>query len=120
MSIGETRGVFSVNFGSDPPNDNKARAMVIRDLTAMQTKPVTDEELHQAKSLVLRQIAFADASLGGIAHRLLTLSMLDLPLDEPTQAAQKYHDMTAAQVQSAYKKWLRPGDMAQITQGPPL
>ena len=120
MSIGETRGVFSVNFGSDPPNDNKARAMVIRDLTAMQTKPVTNEELHQAKSLVLRQIAFADASLGGIAHRLLTLSMLDLPLDEPTQAAQKYHDMTAAQVQSAYKKWLRPGDMAQITQGPPL
>ena len=120
INIGETRGIFSVNYGSDPPNVNKARAMVMRDLTAMQTKPVTDEELHQAKSLVLRQIALADASLGGIAHRYLSLSRLDLPLDEPALAARQYYDMTAKQVQSAYKKWLRPGDMVQITQGPPL
>jgi zinc protease len=120
MNIGQTRGVFSVNYGSDPPNVNKARALVMRDLTAMQTKPVSDEELHQAKSLALRAIALADASLGGIAQRLLTLSMLDLPLDEPARAARVYHDMTAAQVQDAYKKWLRPGDMVQVIQGPPL
>jgi zinc protease len=120
MNIGRTRGVFSVNYGSDPPNVNKARTLVMRDLTAMQTKPVSDEELHQAKSLALRAIALADASLGGIAHRLLSLSMMDLPLDEPARAARVYHDMTAAQVQAAYKKWLRPGDMVQVTQGPPL
>jgi len=120
MNIGETRGVFSVNYGCDPPNVNKARALVMRDLTAMQTTPVSDEELHQAKSLVLRGIALADASLGGIAKRFLTLSMLDLPLDEPARAARQYHDMTAAQVQAAYKKWLRPGDMIQVTEGPPL
>jgi zinc protease len=118
MNIGETRGVFSVNYGSDPPNVNKARTLVMRDLTALQTKPVSDEELHRAKSLVLREIALEDASLGGIAHRLLSLSMLKLPLDEPARAARMYHDMTAAQVQAAYKKWLRPGDMVQVTQGP--
>ena len=48
------------------------------------------------------------------------VSMLDLPLDEPTRAARIYHDMTAVQVQKAYKKWLRPGDMVQVIQGPPL
>jgi zinc protease len=120
MNIGQTRGVFSVNYGCDPPNVNKARTLVMRDLTAMQTKPVSDEELHQAKSLVLRAIAMADASLGGIAQRLLSLSMLDLPLDEPARAARVYHDMTAAQVKDAYKKWLRPRDMVQVVQGPPL
>ena len=119
MNIGETRGVFSVNYGSDPPNVNKARALVMRDLTAMQDKPVSKEELHQAKSLVLRNIAFADASLASIAQRLLSLSTLNLPLDEPWRAARIYHDMTAAQVQAAYKKWLRPDDMVQIVQGPP-
>jgi zinc protease len=120
MNIGETRGVFTVNFGSDPPNVNKARTLVLQDLTAMQTTPVSDKELHQAKSLVLRELALADASLSSIANRLLSLSILDLPLDETARAARQYHDMTAAQVQSAYKKWLRPGDMIQITEGPPL
>lgn len=120
MNIGETRGVFSVNYGSDPPKVNQARALVMRDLTAMQTQPVSDKELHQAKSLVLRGIALADASLGGIAQRLLSLSMLDLPLDEPARAARQYHDMTAEDVQNAYKKWLRPQDMAQVTEGPPV
>jgi zinc protease len=120
MQIGETRGVFSVRYGSDPPNVNKARALVMRDLTAMQTTPVSNKELHQAKSLVLRNIALEDASLGAIAHRLLSLSTLHLPLDEPARAARKYHGLTAKQVQAAYKKWLRPGDMIQITEGPPL
>jgi zinc protease len=81
---------------------------------------VSDKELHQAKSLALRDIAMADASLGGIAQRLLSLSMLDLPLDEPARAARLYHDMTAEDVQDAYKKWLRPQDMAQVTEGPPV
>jgi len=76
--------------------------------------------LQQSGGDPLRAIALADASLGGIAQRLLTLSMLDLPLDEPARAARVYHDMTAAQVQDAYKKWLRPGDMVQVIQGPPL
>lgn len=119
FTVGESRGIFSVDFGSDPPKVNKARALIMRDLTAMQTKPVSDKELHQAKSLVLRNIALADASLGGIAHRLLSFSLKKLPLDESDRAARKYHDMTAVQVQHAYKKWLRPGDMVQITEGPP-
>ena len=120
MQIGETRGVFSVHFGSDPPNVNKARALVLRDLTAMQTTPVSDKELHQAKALVLRNIALEDSNLGRIAHRLLSLSSLHLPLDEPARAARKYRDLTAKEVQAAYKKWLRPGDLMQVTEGPPL
>jgi zinc protease len=36
------------------------------------------------------------------------------------RAARRYFEMTAEDVQSAYKKWLRPQDMAQVTEGPPV
>ncbi len=44
--------------------------------------------------------------------------MYDLPLDEPDHAARRYIDMTAADVQAAFRKWLRPADLVRVTQGP--
>jgi zinc protease len=118
LNVGETRGVFSVSYASDPPNVTKARAMVLRDLTLMQTNVVSEEELRQAKALLLRQIPLSEASVGNIAHHLLSLAEIGLPLDESTLAARHYLEMTAEQVQSAYKKWLRPKAMAQVIEGP--
>jgi len=119
LDSGETRAVFSVSYASDPPNVSKARALVMRDLAALQNTAVSDEELHQAKGLILRELALSEASTGSVAHHLLSLAEIGLPLDEPAKAARQYLDMTAQQVQDAYKKWLRLDDMAQITEGPP-
>jgi zinc protease len=119
FNVGETRGVFSVNYASDPPKVSQARTLVLRDLKAMQENPVSEAELHQAKALVLRQIPMSEASIGQIAQHLLGLAAIGLPLDESTRAARRYFDMTAEQVQTAYKKWLRPADMIQLTEGPP-
>jgi hypothetical protein len=33
-------------------------------------------------------------------------------------AAQHYFDTTAAAVQAAYAKWLRPADLARVVKGP--
>lgn len=118
MDVGETRGVFSVFYASDPVNVSKAGAMVLRDLTLMQTAAVSADELHQAKALLLRQTSLSEASVDDIAHRLLSLAEIGLPLDEPFRAAKRYLEMTPEQVQSAYKKWLRPSEMAQIVEGP--
>jgi zinc protease len=120
FDIGETRGIFAVNYASDPPKVAQARALVLRDLTAMQDKPVSAGELHQAKALLLRQIPLSEGSIGQIAQNLLGLATIGLPLDESTRAARHYLDMTAKQVQAAYKKWLRPGDMIEVIEGPPL
>jgi zinc protease len=35
-------------------------------------------------------------------------------------AANRYAAMTAQQVQAAFAKWIRPGDLVQITEGPNL
>ncbi|HKJ22970.1 MAG TPA: pitrilysin family protein, partial [Gammaproteobacteria bacterium] len=116
--VGKTRAVYMVNYACDPPNVSKARDIVVRDLKQMRDEPVTPDELHLAKALLLRSIPLSEASLGSIAGGLLSRSSLDLPLDEPTRAARHYVKLNAKQVNAAYAKWLRPGDLVQVTQGP--
>jgi zinc protease len=118
LEAGKHRSLFRVVYGCDPPNVSKARAMVARNLREMQTTPVTAEELRRAKILLLRQIPLAEASMDGIAGRLLSRSIQDLPLDEPVTAAKQYRKATAAQIRDAYKKWIRPEDFVQVTEGP--
>jgi zinc protease len=79
---------------------------------------VTPAELQRAKTLLIRQIPLSAASIDGIAGEFLDLSLKDLPLDEPVRAARRYLRVTAAQVQAAFAKWIRPEGFAQVTLGP--
>jgi zinc protease len=118
LNIGQARGVYQSYYACDPQNVAKARAMILRDLKQMQSEQVTDRELHQAKLILLRDIPLSEASIDDIANGWLSRSGLDLPLDEPVRAGKIYSQMSATEVQAAFKKWLRLGDFAQITQGP--
>jgi zinc protease len=118
FSIGRTRGVYRVDYASDPENVSKARAIVERDLKTMQTEPVADADLRQAKAMLLRQIPLSEASVNSIAGGLVGRSLTGLPLDEPVVAAHHYFDLTADQVRAAFAKWLRPDGLVQVTQGP--
>jgi len=118
LDIGKTRSAFGVFFACDPPNVAKARSMIEADLRAMQTTPVTAEELRQAKALLIRQVPLSRSSIEGIAGELLGLALDDLPLDEPERAAKRYLDLSAAQIKDAFTKWIRPDGFIQITLGP--
>jgi len=118
FNIGLTRGVYQVPYDCDPPNVSKARSMIVRDLKQMQTEKVTDQELHQAKLMLMRDIPLGQSSVGNIASSWLTLAGLGLPLDESVQAGRIYLKLTAKDVRAAYAKWLRPEDLVQVTQGP--
>jgi len=118
FTVGQTRGYYTAPYACDPENVTKARAMIIRDLKQMQTEKVTDRELHQAKLMLLRDIPLAESSVGDIAGGWLSRSTLELPLDEPVLAGKIYTQMDAKTVQAAFKKWLRPDDLVQVTQGP--
>jgi zinc protease len=113
-----TRAFYSVTYGCDPPNVSKARAIVERDLKAMQVTLVPAEALLQAKVLLLQQIPLSEASFSSIAGGLLARVTNELPLDEPTLAARRYAKLTAEEVQAAFTRWIRPNDLVQITQGP--
>lgn len=116
--IGQTRGVYLVNYACDPPNVSKARSIVERDLKQMQTEAVSDEELRRAKALMLRKIPLSESSTGRIASGLLARAALDLPLDEPIRAARIFIKLTAKDVKKAFAEKLRPADFVQVTQGP--
>ena len=118
FNIGLTRGVYQSSYACDPQNVAKARALILRDLKEMQTKKVTERELHQAKLMLLRDIPLAEASVDGIANGWLTRTALGLPLDEPVRAGKIYAQLSAKDVKKAYAKWLRPDGLVQVTQGP--
>jgi len=84
----------------------------------MQSKPVSPDELRQAKTMLLREIPLSESSVGRIADGLIYRSSMGLPLDEPVRSARRYVKITAPEVQKAFGQWIRPGDLVQVTEGP--
>jgi zinc protease len=118
IDAGKARSLFGVFFACDPPNAAKARTVVERSLSAMQTAPLTQAELQQAKTLLIRQLPLSEASTDSIAGGLLARSQEGLPMDEPVRAAEQYLSITSGQVQEAFTKWIRPAGFVQVTLGP--
>ena len=118
FNFGKTRTIYQVTYACDPPNVSKARAIIVRNLKEMQTRPVSPDELRQAKAMLLRGIPLSEASVGSIAGGLIYRSTMGLPLDEPVLSARRYVKITAPEVQKAFAKWIRPGDLVQVTEGP--
>ena len=118
FDVGKKRSFYEVRYSCDPDNVSKARAIIEQDLKKMQQEPVAADELRKAQSLTLREIQLAEATADNIALGLIYRATNDLPLDEPVIAAGKYVKITPQEVQAAFSKWLRVGDMVQVTQGP--
>ena len=105
-------------YGCDPANTSKALGLVMRDVSAMQTAEVSSAELQQAKALLLRQIPLREASEDALGGGLLARAQLDLPLDEPFEAARRYYAVTAAEVRDAFRRHVRADGFAQVVRGP--
>jgi zinc protease len=118
LSVGRSRSNYTVDYGCDPPNVAKAKALIVRDLRQMQTEPVTPQELAQAKALLLREIPLSESDEDAIAGGLMSRSENGLPLDESLRAARIYVSLTAAQIQAAFVKWIRPSAFVEAVQGP--
>ena len=118
FEVDKTRASYLVSYACDPPNVPLAQAIIQRDLQDMQTDPVTPEELKVAKAMALREITLSESSLKSIANGLISRTELDLPLQEPTLAAQHYLALNAEQVKAAFVRWLRPQDLVRVAEGP--
>jgi zinc protease len=118
LGASKTRASYSVDYGCDPPNVSKAKALIIRDLNQMRTEDVSESDLHQAKALLLRQIPLAESSEDAVAGGLLGRAEIGLPLDEPIRAAKKYYALTADDVKAAFARHVEPQNLVQIVRGP--
>jgi zinc protease len=118
LEAGPTGASYTINYGCDPRNVSRARAIIERDLKEMQTRVLSEETLNQAKALLLQEIPLSEASVQSIADGLISRTRDKLPLNEPAEAAQVYLKLTPRQVQAAFAKWIRPQDLVQVTDGP--
>jgi len=118
MNFGRSRSLFYVQYGSDADKVKPVDELVRQNIDAMRETPVNPGELLNAKQARIRSIPLEVSSVNGIARSLLSWSINGEPLDEPMVAARHYLDLTAAQVQGAFKKYVQPGNMAQVVQGP--
>jgi len=118
LDASKTRATYSVDYGCDPQNVSKARAIIVRDLSQMRTEDVSEDELHLAKALLLRQIPLSAASESALAEGILHRAEIGLPLDEPVVAARKYMQLTADDVKSAFARHVDTGGLVQVVRGP--
>jgi len=118
FDYGKHRSTYTVSFGADPDKVAAARAIVSRDLTAMQTAPVMTSELDRAKGILLRQIPLGASSFGAIGRELLQLSIEGKPLDAMTIAARRYLALTAGEVRAAFAQEVRPRGFVTAVKGP--
>ena len=118
LEAGPTGASYTINYGCDPRNVSRARAIIERDLKEMQTRVLSEETLNQAKALLLQQIPLSESSVQSIADGLISRTRDELPLNEPAEAARMYLKLTPRQVQAAFAKWIRPQDLVQVTDGP--
>lgn len=118
FDVGLTRSVYMVHYGCDPQNVSKARTIVERNLKEMQASLIPSDQLQQAKALLLRKVPLSESSVESVAAGLVYRATHNLPLDEPILAAHRYLKLTSEEVKTAFEKWLRPGDLVQVTEGP--
>jgi zinc protease len=118
LQAGETRATYSITYGCDPQNVSKARVMVEQELRDMQKTNVTPAELQQAKALLLRQIPLSESSEDALAGGMIGRARIGLPLDEPLRAAERYFNMTADEVRTAFAKHIDPASFVQVVRGP--
>ena len=83
-----------------------------------QPGPGAAGALRRGKWLALNGIPLPQAGVDGGAAGLLPRARPGLPLDEPRRAARRYASLSAEQVRAAFARWLRLGDLAQVTRGP--
>ncbi|MGA8839306.1 MAG: pitrilysin family protein [Candidatus Aquilonibacter sp.] len=118
LRTGKTRSSFQVTYACDPQNILPAQAAVVADLQRMQTTPLSQTDLLRAKALLLGDVPIQQASYGGVSTMFLRYSSQGLPLDQYQLDAQNYLSASAAQVQAAFAKWIRPTGFVRIITGP--
>lgn len=118
LRAGKVRSTFSVEYACDPQNIVPAEQAAIADMQHVQATPLSDNDLLRAKALLLGEVPIQQASYDGVTALFLRYAGVGLPLDQYELDAQNYLNATAAQVQAAFAKWVRPNDFVRVVTGP--
>ncbi len=118
FNVGKSRSTFTVTYACDPQNIVPAQNAVVGDLQRLQTVPLSQNALDRSKAMLLGDVPIQQSSYGGVAALFLSYAGVGLPLDQYQIDAQHYLGTSAAQVQAAFAKYVRPTDFVRVVTGP--
>ncbi len=118
MDAQPTRSSVTIAYACDPKNILPAQALVVRDLVQLQSRPLSAARLTLAKALLMGRVPIREASYDGVAAQLLENASRGFPLNQNLIDARNELQATAAQVQAAARRWIRPRDFVRVVTGP--
>jgi zinc protease len=118
VSAGRVRATFGISYGCEPQNVLPAQAQATAILRQLQESPIESDRLLRSKALLMGEVPIRESSYDGVASELLRYSTLGLPLNQNVVDAGSELSATAASVQAALAKYVRPNAFVRIVTGP--
>ena len=112
------RGNFQIELSASPDHVVSAVDFVRRELRLLQTEPVSQTELQEAKLRLAGDALLSEASADGQAQQLLDIGKYDLPLSYYRNRNEELAHVTAADVERVAQTYLEPDKLIVIYAGP--
>lgn len=112
---GRNRSTFTVSYGADPQNTERAQKLIVSDIDGMQKKALSADRLIRAKALLLGRLPVRTESFDGVAGALLSYAVTDRPLDTDRRNARIEFAASGDVVRAAMAKWVKPDAFARVT-----
>jgi zinc protease len=118
VAAGRVRSTFGVDYACDAGNIVPAEAQVKAVLTQLQSEPIEPARLLRSKALLIGEVPIRESSYDGVTGQLLDYATLGLPLNQNVVDAQAELNATAASVQAALARYIRPNSFVRVVTGP--
>jgi zinc protease len=110
-------GPFSVQFGSNPQNVDKAVSEMQRQIALAREQGFSREEVEKAIAYITGAYAVTLSTNAAVASQLLVGEVYGLGLDYIQKRNGYYQSVTTEQVNEAAKKYLKPGQGTMVIAG---
>lgn len=111
-------GTWEVSAGVNPGNVQKARDLILQEISRFVEKGVTAEELADSQSNFIGRLPLSLESNAGVVGALLNMERFDLGLDYYRHYLEMVRAVTPADVLAAARKYLHPEKLAVAIAGP--
>ena len=112
------RGDLEIQLSAAPSNVGPSIDIVRTELERLRTEPVSESELEQAKVRLISSALLNEASASGQLDEILEISQDHLPPNYYGTLAQRYADITPADIMRVAKAYLEPDRLIEVFSGP--
>jgi zinc protease len=109
--------LFTCYIGTDPDNFRQVKREFLEEIRRIQAKTPTDQEVEDAKTYLLGNLALQFTTTGSIASQLLTIERNRLGFDYLEDYRKAVAAVTAQDVQAVARKYLDPDRLILVAAG---